>query len=54
MASGDDRRTYGTGLTELPLRVPHEANEEHTARVSSLSLVRYYTNDLYIVFALQT
>ena len=40
-------------LLALPA-VPYDASDKHATRVSSLSLVRYRTNDLYIVFALQT
>ena len=39
----------------LPLpAAPYDASDKHATRVSSQSLVRYRTNDLYIVFALQT
>ena len=40
-------------LLALPA-VPYDASDKHATRVSSQSLVRYRTNDLYIVFALQT
>ena len=46
-------RDLGT-LLALPA-APYDASDKHATRVSSLSLVRYRTNDyLYIVFALQT
>ena len=40
-------------LLALPA-APYDASDKHATRVSSQSLVRYRTNDLYIVFALQT